>query len=862
MIKQHVRVGASALALAIAGASPAFAQDTARVTADVDPGDAQTIVVTGQREAERRAVAIKRSANTIQDSVGSTDVGKLPDQNVAEAVRRLPGVSVANDQGEGRYVIIRGTDPNLANVTLNGQTAAAPEPEGRQVKLDDIPSSLIGSVDVIKALTADRDANAIAGEVDINTLSAFDRKARFLYARGAYGLYDLNGKNPYEADATVGGRFGAGREFGIVVSGNYSYRPIESENLQGSTAYRTVGTQVLPDDFRIRDYNLVRKRYGGVVNLDYRPGNGTELFVRTLYSVFKDNETRDQFRVAPPTALRATPTGTGIFNQNGNIASFTGGRGTRFVRRRIEDDSTFTTQAGGKFDLGGAKLSVQGTYSHAIKKDPLRSEFQFRTGNSLTAGIAGTIDVSDVLFVVDPTGTPNRAYDPSFFSALQVNYDRRRASEKLYQGRADLEIPLSFGDDSTIKVGGKYLRRVKTNERDLQQYDLNGFTLSVAGVEENTYIYDGRYKLGPRVDYDAAQAYITANPARAVLNAAASLGNSLANDYDVRESVYAGYAMATLKFDRLTAIPGVRVEHTAGEYQGKIITAASTPTQGLNARSQQKYTDVFPSVSLRYDATDQLTVRAAGTTAIGRPNYAQLAPFVLVDAGANSVSQGNPNLKPLKAQNADLSIEYYLANKGLISVAGFYKHIDDPIFSQGATQTGTFGGVALTNALVTQSVNASSAEIYGVEVNAQLPFTFLPAPFDGFGVSLNYTRTGGKSRGVPGRADKVDNFLQSRDVATAQLYFEHGRVALRAAYSYRSHYLDTVGASRALDQYTEDHGQLDLRGSFAIVPQVVLFAEGSNVTDASWRRYIGNNRQLVENERYGYSVRSGVQLAF
>lgn len=226
---------------------------------DVSGGE---IVVTGQRAAERRALQAKRSSNFIQDTLNANDVGKLPDQNVAEAVRRLPGISVANDQGEGRYVIIRGVNPNLANVTVNGQTAPAPEPESRQVKLDDIPSSLIGSVTVVKSLTPDRDANAIAGQVDINTLTAFDRTKAFANARIVSGYNTLNSRSPYEGDVTAGTRFGPDKTFGVVLSGNYSSRPIESENLQGSSNWGTPtgASRALPDDYRIRDYNLNRTR--------------------------------------------------------------------------------------------------------------------------------------------------------------------------------------------------------------------------------------------------------------------------------------------------------------------------------------------------------------------------------------------------------------------------------------------------------------------------------------------------------------------------------------------------------------------------------------------------------------------------
>ena len=224
---------------AVSGANPQIQE----FRLDPIPREAD-IVVTGTRAAERRALQAKRASDVIQDSLNSNDVGKLPDQNVAEAVRRLPGVSVANDQGEGRYVIIRGGNPNLANVTLNGQTAPAPEPESRQVKLDDVPSSLIASVDVAKTLTADRDANAIAGQVDINTLSAFDRSKGFAYGRAATGIADLNGKSPFEAEATIGSTFGD-RAFGIVVAGNYSTRPIRSMNNQGSQTGSSTRTRAV-----------------------------------------------------------------------------------------------------------------------------------------------------------------------------------------------------------------------------------------------------------------------------------------------------------------------------------------------------------------------------------------------------------------------------------------------------------------------------------------------------------------------------------------------------------------------------------------------------------------------------------------
>ncbi|WP_242139812.1 TonB-dependent receptor [Sphingomonas sp. TREG-RG-20F-R18-01] len=810
------------------------------------------IVVTGQRAADRRALQAKRTANVIQDTLNANDVGKLPDQNVAEAVRRLPGISVANDQGEGRYVIIRGANPNLANVTINGQTAPAPEPEGRQVKLDDIPSSLIGSVTVVKSLTADRDANAIAGQVDITTLTAFDRTRAFANARIANGYNTLNSRNPYEGDITAGTRFGAGKTFGIVLSGNYSRRPIESENLQGSSAWKTVNGVAVPDDYRLRDYNLTRTRYGLVGNFDWRPNATTSVYLRTLYSAFKDHETRDQFRIEIPQT--ATVAAGGTFSS----------RGTRFLRLRNEDDSTFTGQLGGKVGLGGSQLEVSGTYSKALKKDPLRSEYSFRTGSTALTGLS--LDLADTLFKVNTANaTPNT---PALFSGYRVNYDRRRAAENLYQARADLTVPIAFGDDSAIKIGGKFQQTDKTNNRDFQQYNLTAGNLATTGASSNdgSTIYDGRYAVGPRIDYDRAQTYYTVtNPGARTLDVAGSLANSLVNDYDLSEKVYAGYVMGTVKLDRFTIVPGVRVEHTDGTYKGKAFTTASTATQGFNVVNSRKYTDVFPDLNVRFDASNRLVLRAAATTAIGRPNYADLAPYTSVsDTTLNKgvVALGNPDLKPYKAVAGDLSAEYYLPGQGILSIAAFYKHLDDPIFTAGVNRAGSFGGITFTSALVTQPLNARSAELYGVEANLQTQLQFLPAPLDGLGISGNFTYTDGSARGVPNRADKVPNFLQSKYIGTAQIFYEKYGLTARLAYTYRSQYLDTLGDSTATDQYTAENNSLDARIGFSPVKAYTLFFEASNLLDSPWRRFQAVKTQLIENERYRQSFRVGVQLAF
>ena len=848
------RVATCALSTAILfSATPAFAQAAAPAAPAVEDAPQTDVVVTGTRASQRKAISAKKQSDNIVETLYANDVGKLPDQNVAEAVRRLPGVSVANDQGEGRYVVIRGIAPNLVNVALNGQTLPAPEPDSRQVKLDDIPSAMIASVTVSKTLTADQDGNAIGGEVNIRTLSAFDRKpGLFADARAAVGYYTMNKKAPYEGDAQIGWR---NDTFGAVLSGSYSRRPIESENFQGGSAFNP--TTGAPDQFGLRDYNLVRTRIGLVGNFDWHPTENLKLFARLSYSEFSDDERRDQNRVDTITYTpSAGSTTTGTFT----------GRGSVLIRRRIEKDNTKSGELGGEYSFaGGGKLEIAGTITSAIKNDPLRSEYNFRGSATAAATRAsGTFDLSQ-----SPTYGFNITNSQLVYPLNSVNYDKRHAQEDLYQVRADLTWPIL--DNSSIKIGAKYLSRNKVNNRDYQQYGLASgktFTVANASYTSDPSFY-GLYTFGPRIDYNAAEAYLAANPGtltQSAGNLVTSRNNSQVNDYDVTEEIIAGYAMATLKFDRVTIIPGVRIEHTRDDAKGKVYTNTTALLTDYNSFNKVSYTDVLPGVNARFDVNSKLVFRAAVTTAIGRPNYPDLSPYIAIDqtASPTAITLGNPSVKHYSAVNIDGTVEYYPSADSILSAGVFYKHIDDPIYTVGQTLANvTYAGQTFTSALVTQAQNAKEAHVLGFELNAQTQLTFLPGALSGFGISLNYTHVDGHGQDLPGRAGRLPLFLQSNDIGTAQLYYEKYGVNIRVAYSYRSPYLDTIAGSADQDQYTDSNGQLDLHASYQISPMFTVFADGTNLNNAAWRRYLGGIKsQLLEREQYGASFRGGVQLHF
>lgn len=811
----------------------------------------ETIIVTGRRAADRAALDAKRSADAQVDQIRSDDVGRLPDQNVAEAVGRLAGVSVANDQGEGRYLTVRGVSPDMLNVTLNGQTAAAPEPESRQVKLDDIPSGLIGAVTVVKTLTPDRDANAIAGQADIETVTAFDKGKPFVNMRAAYGHNEINGENPYEGDASWGTIFGDRDQFGMVLAINHSSRILGSQNFQSGASWEPVNGFDVPLEQTLRLYNTERKRTGAVANFDWRPNDNVKTFARFMYSIYDDTESRPGFT----TGLDEDE----ITNQTAQSGDFIAAEGERALRSREEETNTLTASFGGEFDIGADWLNLEATFTRAEKNDPSRDEWVF-----VSEDITGSYSLAGDKFQFFPDAS---AFDASIYEFDEIGFENREAVENLFQARADYRRPISFGEDSSIQFGLKYLDREKTSDENAMIYDGYDGDLTLDMVAGNSIgsIFNGDYPFGVTVNASAADAFFGANRADFELDEEGSIGDSLAADYLINEQITAAYVMTTVHTGNWTIIPGVRFEHTQSDYAAKAVldtAQLSEIDKNYDTFGSQSYSDWFPGVNVRYDLGENLVLRGAITRAIGRPNYEQLAPTTIVNTGDNEVELGNPNLEPRRSTNYDVSIEYYIGNQGILSAAIFHKKISDPIYMATTEETGIFAGQALIDADVTRPVNADEATVSGIEFNAQYELGFLPEPFDGFSVGGSLTLVDSEATGIPGRSDTLPLAQQSDTTASASLSYEKDRLSGRVAYTYRSEKLLEPGEDAYTDIYVGEFDQWDARISYAVSDNTKVYLEGSNLNDEPFLLYQGVPGRIDEVERYGLSTKLGVQVSF
>ena len=300
-----------------------------------------TVTVTGQAASMNNALDVQQVADNIVSAVSSDGINQLPDANAAEALQRVPGVSVELDQGEGRYVSVRGTDPNLNAVNINGMTVPSPESGQRAVALDVLPSSLVSSVQVSKTLVPSQDANSLGGTVDVKTISAFDHEGFF--ASGALGgTYDSNlEKTSPEMSATVSDLF-MDKKLGVAIGVHSSERQFGSDNVEtgGGSAYDSNGLV----EFERRDYTVERKREGGVLNLDYKPSAKESYFMRTTYSRYSDYETRQS---------NSFDFGSGV--QPGAITNIGAGDIQRAIKDREETQEIASLALGGERNFGIGK---------------------------------------------------------------------------------------------------------------------------------------------------------------------------------------------------------------------------------------------------------------------------------------------------------------------------------------------------------------------------------------------------------------------------------------------------------------------------------------------------------------------------
>lgn len=816
------------------------------------------MVIEGSREGQARALQQKRSATNVMDVVSADAVGKFPDGNAAEALRRVPGISLEVDQDEGRYVVLRGIDSSLNTVTLNNQLVGTPSEAGnRGVAMDSVPADLIARLEVVKAVTPDMDANSIGGAINIVTQSAFDRPEGFAF--GSVGVFydDFGGRTRPNGSLTFGRLLGDGGKWGFVGAVSYSLKDVKSQTAN-TRSWAQVNGFWVPLTQQNYDYDIERERVGANVALQYRPRAGHEIALRLNHNEFSDSEDRQS-------VLYEYRLGT-LSNQTATSGANSQGRASRQFRDYDQTGSIEVVTLDGKHDLAGdAEFSWQAGASRGRRDTHKRNDWEFR---SATGAFPNTYDLSGDELVIHPN--TDAYYDAANYPFRRVRFRTDDEQEEVVTAQADYRRDLALGARTGFwKAGVKYIGREKKDDRNNKNYDAatsGNFTLAEPGLggPEVPNYFNGLFRYGPTLDVDALDAFFAANPSRFVYNAATSLSDSTAGDLKASEDVAAGYLMASVPLlPNLTLLGGIRVEHTGATYGANELASGAYRW----VTGDKDYTNVLPGLHLAWRPAKRTVIRLAWTNTIGRPNYSDLAPIRVLDAIENTpghwsggLSGGNPELDPFRSMNFDLSLEYYLPTGGILSLGAFDKEIKNPIYDNTVFQTNVeYEGRQYDTLTYSGPANADKGRITGAELNYQQFFTALPSPFDGLGVNVNYTVVDSSVR-IFSRPDELPFFKQSNAIVNLALIYEKYGFEGRVSYSKSGDYLNDVGTSPETDIYVRGRAVVDAKVSYRFTRHLKAFVELLNLSEEPLREFTGIRARENDFEIYKWKAKVGVNF--
>jgi len=848
-----------------------------RVNVPLGGDNAREILVIGQGANQASALSRKRAADTVSDVLTRDAIGQFPDQNVAESLRRLPGINILNDQGEGRFVSVRGLDPELNATSLNGVRLPAPESDVRSVALDVISSDNIESIEVKKSLTPDMDADTIGASIEIETTSAFNRKRDLLTlkAEGSYNNYSdkLTPKGSIDFSRRISENFG--------ISGGISYyrRKFETDNIEADGWNKGDGF-TFPEEINYRDYDVERERISANLNFDFQLDDTTQLYVRGVYAQFDDQEYRRETSLKLEDAL---------ISGNGSRVNFSDGddeeEGTIEVQRSLKDrferQRIRTLVFGGETSNNGwnAKYSVSWAKSTERENgsiDPANFERSFE-GDGLNLGV----DFADPRKpVFTAAGDTADFFDPAAYSLDDITLTALSDSkDEEYALKFDLgrEFQMS-GGTFTIQAGAKGRWRDKSYNLQAEYWENEDLTLADVLGKQTYRITD----ISPVANKPDVRKIFFGDRGAFELNELDTAYDSAVEDYSVSEDIAAGYLLGRWDSATLRVIGGVRYEHTKNDIRANTVTLFEEDTElpdGSTAgedmvvvgpnQFKRKYDHWLPSLNVRWEPQRNLVLRAAGYKSIVRPKLSKLAPRFTIeqnDDGERDGEFGNPDLKPYEAWNFDASAEYYLSNNGALSAALFYKDIKNFIVDVNYSDPGVCQGILYDEASIPQ--NGKSAKVFGVELSYSQAFSFLPSPFDGLILQANYTYTDATGK-VPTDGDindlrKINLPATSKHTGNLTLGYEKGPISLRVAGTYRSRYLDELVDDADTDRFIDNHFQLDLSAKYRVTSQLQLFYEWVNINNAKYFAYnrLGGRKNLYQFEEYSWTMKFGARVNF
>ena len=843
---------------------------TADVAMKVASQNDQVIVTAERVHGEAEAINEERTSENILQVLPAEVITSLPNTNVADALGRLPSVTLERNEGEGKYVQIRGTEPRLTNVTIDGMTIASPEANSRQIKLDIIPADLVQSVEINKTLSANQDGDGIGGSVNLVTKAASERPTISIGGMGGYTPI-LGGRGLDEFDGTIGRRFGTKKRFGVLLGGSYDWNGRGIDDVEPAPDVHdfggTIGVQPVYDGIDFREYRYYRTRYGFAGSADYKLGEGSSLYLHVLYAHF-DNF-GDRWVYSPTINSFASPNQGGTDGQMFFNAQ---------IRRPVQVIGSLSAGAKHVFTKSWLAWDLSVSRSSTDDEGYATSKFGLLSTSPLN-NVQFGIDTSDAYRPKLPVLDGKNVYDPTQYYLNEVEVNKTYTPQLNLQGGASFARNYTLGGHpATFEFGGKVRNAHKFQNANDLYYSLNNpsdpaLQLSAfQGTFTNSNYYDKSYNLGQTADYSKIASYFDTNPSAFSLKIGKSQDRTAPNNFDLNERVSAGYLTNTVDIDRFHFVAGVRFEGTQLNTLGyQVATKSSALVPPVPLPGGGSYTDVLPSAQVRIRLTQNTGVRLVYGRGVSRPDFQDMVQFVTEDQ-SYTVSRfkiGNPSLKPEHANNFDLLYEQYLKPVGMFEAGYFFKDLSSPIVVAQTTPTsGQFAGHQVSG-----SINAGSAWVTGFEIAYQQHLGFLPGAMGGLGISANYSYTASRTSGLPGRLDNPALLRQAPNTWNISPTYDRGRFSVRVGLAYNGanifqyNYSPSGNDSDPIiglkgptgDQYLYSHLQVDAQGSIRVAKGFQFIASGLNLTNEVFGFYQGSPIYPIQREFYKPSVIFGMR---
>lgn len=837
----------------------------------------ESVHVTAQRTTTSMARAAQEDAPNLVNLTTAEEIRKLPDVNAAEAVRRVPGISLETDTGEGRFINIRGLDADLNSTTFGGlrlpaSNNASPFGGGRAVAMDAIPAGFIGALTVTKTNLPEQDAEALGGTIEITPKTAPLDSAAFAEGHLGTGREQDRSTGITDLSVTAGGRFGGGRQTDSAIEA-YSDRPFSivatlayyenKRSIDDIEAAYVDGQPQIPDKaysaFEQRYYLYHRKRHGYGLDFGYQPNADSQYYIRGFDAGYTETVNRQRLVYNFAGAPSMDPA-----NAKGLIDAVTSFDKTLRDERERIDNKVFAI--GGKNVIGGNTLDYRLGYTKGSFNKPYdyNSDFNYPTPN----GVVNYDNTSNPNFPRFTT-TGASPLDPSLYTLSSIRNSVSNIDDHETSLNANYTMPtqLSGFVDENFKFGANARLRDRTASGQPNSYlGLPANSLSDVSSGPGITFYDGHYQNGPQID----QSFIR----NLLANAQSHISiddqvNGLLQSASDKEDVYAAYAQYQFGFGKLGIITGLRIEDTRATYRaiGVSTSADANGNTVINAiiptSASPSYLNFFPSIQGRYEIQDNLIARASFSSTIARPGFNQVSASLNVNPGADTVSQGNPNLKPTTAQSFDLSIERYLLNGGIASFGLFDKelsnYIDNVVTTQTFPNSGLFAGF-LGPARVITYANIPTARAYGFEANYEQRFKQLPGILGGLGAGFNWTWVDSNGDIRPGESAPLPS--TSKNTLNAVVFYEQGGWAMRLAAYYVSRNLFGVGGSAATDIYSRARTAVDFGSSYHFTPALSVYFNAKNLSNTVLKFTEGTADRPIQREFYGRTFQAGMAFDF